>query len=194
MPKKSKTKEPAPSPKEHGSEKDALALLKSDHTEVKRLLKQLNNTEDDETEDREALLNEIEAKLKTHTEMEEQIFYPAFKEAVEEDDQHIYFEAIEEHGLVDIVLPELKETEIDSQEFKAKAKVLLDLVEHHIEEEEGEMFPKARKAIGAEELRELGERMAEFMADFDEGEPEDAEDMEDSDEFEAGRKRKNPAA
>ena len=87
---------------------------------------------------------------------------PAFRDAVEgKQDEHIYYEALEEHHVIDLVMPQIKSTSRNSDEFPAKAKVLKDLVEHHAEEEESQMFPKARKAMGAAELRELGMRLKE---------------------------------
>jgi hemerythrin-like domain-containing protein len=136
-------------------------MLESDHKTVKKLLKQLSKTEEDSVDERGELLEQIEAELKVHTQIEEEIFYPEFREAAGENDTHLYFEAVEEHRLVDIVLPELKETDPSSEEFAARAKVLLDLVEHHIEEEEGQLFPKARKALGSTRLRELGQSLME---------------------------------
>jgi hemerythrin-like domain-containing protein len=136
-------------------------MLESDHKLVKKLLKQLSKTEEDSVEERQELLEQIEAELKVHTQIEEEIFYPEFREAAGEKDTHLYFEAVEEHRLVDIVLPELKETDPASAEFSARAKVLMDLVEHHIEEEEEQMFPKAKRVIGTSGLRELGERLME---------------------------------
>jgi len=94
-----------------------------------------------------------------HTKIEEEIFYPAFHDAARSPDEHIYYEAIEEHTLVDIVPPALKSTKVETKEFGARAKVLKDLIEHHAEEEETEMFPKANKAIGVARLRELGRQM-----------------------------------
>jgi hemerythrin-like domain-containing protein len=133
---------------------DAISLLKKDHQKVRQLLKQLQS---DGTEE---LLSEVETELKVHTQIEEEIFYPAFKEAVESGkDEHLYYEAVEEHHVVDLVLPEIKDAIEGSEEFDAKAKVLADLVEHHAEEEETQMFPKAQKALGAERLRELGEEL-----------------------------------
>jgi len=75
------------------------------------------------------------------------------------DDRKLYFEAVEEHHVVDMVLPELQKADVSSEEFGAKAKVLKDLVEHHIEEEESEMFPKARKVMDKSTLTKLGEAM-----------------------------------
>ena len=133
---------------------DAITLLKQDHQKVRKLLKHLESDGDFE------LFRKIETELKVHTQIEEEIFYPAFKDSMKsEKDLHLYYEALEEHHVVDLVLPEIKESDEGSAEFEAKAKVLRDLVEHHAEEEETEMFPKARKAMGAARLRELGEEL-----------------------------------
>jgi hemerythrin-like domain-containing protein len=159
MPANSRSKNSKITRKKNGSSEDAISMLKSDHTQVKRLLKQLSKTEEDAADERKELLARIETELKAHTQIEEEIFYPQFRDAAGDSDAHLYFEAVEEHGLVDIVLPEMKETDSSSEEFAAKAKVLLDLVEHHIEEEEDQMFPKAKRALGKTTLQELGEQM-----------------------------------
>jgi hemerythrin-like domain-containing protein len=138
---------------------DAISLLTQDHREVKRLLNSLDRTTERATSRRESLLKQIEAEIKIHSQLEEEIFYPAYKDAVRKSDGHLYYEALEEHHLVDIVLPALNSTKTDSEEFGAKAKVLKDLIEHHAGEEESEMFPRARKAMGSDQLRELGDRM-----------------------------------
>ena len=102
-----------------------------------------------------------------HTQIEEEIFYPAFKDSLKsERDEHLYYEALEEHHVVDLILPEIKGATEGSEEFDAKAKVLKDLVEHHAEEEESSMFPKARKAIGTARLRELGEELERRKQDL----------------------------
>src|SRR5205807_4333661 len=93
--------------------------------------------------------------------IEEEIFYPAYKEAVRKSDGHLYFEAVEEHHIVDVVLTEIKAATVQSEEFSAKAKLLKELIEHHAGEEETQMFPKARKVIGNDELRELGRQIQE---------------------------------
>jgi hemerythrin-like domain-containing protein len=115
-------------------------------------------------------LSEIENEVKVHTTVEEDIFYPAFKEAVRsKSDQEIYFEAIEEHHVVDLVIPEIKSTDAASEQFGAKAKVLKDLIEHHAEEEETEMFPKARKVMSPDELVELGKQIHSRKQDLQSG-------------------------
>ena len=146
--------------REGGKGMDAITLLKAHHAKVKKLLKEMEEAE--EADEREELLQTIEQELTVHTKIEEEIFYPAFREAAEKDeDQKLYLEALEEHHVVDLVLPEIKETDTESGEFAAKAKVLKDLVEHHIEEEEEDMFPRARKLMERDELKRLGERLEE---------------------------------
>ena len=142
--------------------KDAIALLIEDHKNVRQLLKRLEATTGRSTEQREQLLSRIENEVRMHTTIEEEIFYPAYRDAVRSrNDKVLYFEALEEHHVVDMVMPEIKSTETDADEFGAKAKVLKDLIEYHVEEEETEMFPKARKAMGAMRLKQLGQEMEE---------------------------------
>jgi hemerythrin-like domain-containing protein len=115
-------------------------------------------------------LSEIENEVKVHTTVEEEIFYPAFKEAVRsKSDKEIYFEAIEEHHVADLVMAEIKSTDTASEQFGAKAKVLKDLIEHHAVEEESEMFPKARKAMPPGKLVELGKRIQRRKQDLQSG-------------------------
>lgn len=139
---------------------NAITMLKSDHVTVKRLLRELAETTERAVKERERLCNEIERELKTHAQIEEEVFYPAFKAKTEKTDAvDMVYEASEEHHLVDIELPSLKAANPKSKEFTAKAKVLKELVEHHIKDEEGEMFPKARQVFSDEQLRELGDLM-----------------------------------
>ena len=139
---------------------NAITMLKSDHATVKRLLRELGETTDRATKQREALVEQIERELKMHAQLEEEVFYPAFKAAARGSEaEELFYEAAEEHHIVDMVLPALKAANPKSHEFKAKAKVLLDLVEHHIKEEETQMFKEARDLFGDEQLRELGDMM-----------------------------------
>lgn len=151
---------PAPKVVKRRAQKDAIAVLKEDHVRVRKLLSELEKTSEKAVSKREQLLATIEQELKTHTQIEEDVFYPAFRDAAERsDDRKLYYEAVEEHHVVDLVLPELKGTGPDSDQFAAKAKVLKDVVEHHAEEEETEMFPRARKLMGREELERLGAQL-----------------------------------
>ena len=145
--------------------RDAIALLKQDHQKMRSLLSDLEKTTDRAAGKRQKLLAEIEQELTVHTKIEEQIFYPAFRDAArKDDDSKLYYEAVEEHHVVDLVLPEIKQTAVDADEFAAKAKVLKDLVEHHAEEEETEMFPRAKTLLGREELTRLGRELTEAKA------------------------------
>jgi hemerythrin superfamily protein len=145
--------------------RDAIALLKQDHQKVRALLSDLEKTSDRAAGKRQKLLAEIEQELTVHTKIEEQIFYPAFRDAARKDDDgKLYFEALEEHHVVDLVLPEIKQTAVDADEFAAKAKVLKDLVEHHAEEEESEMFPRAKTLLGRSALVRLGRELADAKA------------------------------
>jgi hemerythrin-like domain-containing protein len=140
---------------------DAIALLKADHEKVRGLLSQLEKSTERSADRRRALLAKIEAEVKVHTTVEEEIFYPAYRDAVrKKEDRELYQEALEEHHVVDLVLPEIKGTDPSSDVFGAKAKVLKELIEHHAEEEEKEMFKRARRVMDAAQLRELGARMA----------------------------------
>ena len=137
-----------------------ITMLKSDHAQVKRLLRELEATGDRAIKQRERLVAEIEREVKTHAQIEEEVFYPAFKAAAEDSEREdLFYEATEEHHLVDIELPSLKAANPTSHEFAAKAKVLKDLLEHHIREEEGQMFTAARQLFDDDQLAQLGDLM-----------------------------------
>jgi hemerythrin superfamily protein len=139
---------------------DAIQLLKADHKLVKELLTELEGSTTRAVKRRTDLLREIQMNLKAHTTIEEEIFYPAFKAAGSKEEAKMYFEALEEHRAVeDLVLPDLIKTDPASDQFSGRAKVLKELLEHHIEEEEGDMFKKAKSLLSKEELVDLGSKM-----------------------------------
>lgn len=139
---------------------DAIALLKKDHEIVRGMLGSLEKSAMKGGPKVAQLVTQIDTELKIHTTIEEEIFYPAFRDAVRsKDDKQMYFEAKEEHHVVDLVLPEVDDNGTGGPEFAAKAKVLKELVEHHAGEEEKEMFPKARKIFSRAELQDLGNRL-----------------------------------
>ena len=136
---------------------DAIKLLKTDHDKVRALLAQFEKATGTR---REKLRAQIERELKVHTQIEEEIFYPAYIDAAKKkDDATMYYEALEEHHVVDLVLPDMNNG-TSNEELKAKAKVLKELVEHHADEEEKDMFPRAKKLLDKNQLRALGEQMA----------------------------------
>lgn len=139
---------------------NAITMLKSDHATVKRLLRELDGTTERAVKQREALVAQIEREIKMHAQVEEEVFYPAFLTVARKTEaEDLFYEAAEEHHVVDMVLPALKAANPKSHEFSAKAKVLKDLLEHHIKEEETQMFPKARTLFSEDQLRELGDLM-----------------------------------
>jgi hemerythrin-like domain-containing protein len=144
------------------SPRDVLALLKQDHEKVKELLSQLEETTSRGVKRRQELLNKIADEVRLHAHVEETLFYPAFRDAGStNEDEKIFLEAAEEHRLVHEMLPEIEDTDPATELFSARAKVLKDLIEHHAEEEEKEMFKRARELMSAEERKALGERIEE---------------------------------
>lgn len=140
---------------------DAIKLLTEDHKTIRGLLDALAATTPRATKKRSQLLNEIRVGLKAHSTIEEEIFYPAFKKKGTADDAKMYFEALEEHRAAgDLVLPDLLGTDADGEKFSGRAKVLKELVTHHADEEEKQMFPRAKKLFTKEELAVLGDEMA----------------------------------
>lgn len=139
---------------------NAIDLLKADHVRVKDILTQLSESTDRAVKKRTDLLAKLEMEVSIHTRLEEEILYPAFKKAGGKEDAEMYYEAKEEHRTVDsLVLPDLKATDPSQPEFAGRVKVVKELLEHHIEEEEKEMFPQANKLLGKEKLDALGEEM-----------------------------------
>jgi hypothetical protein len=136
---------------------NALELLKKDHQKVSDLFKRLEDTTERAVKTREELFATLKEELTVHARIEEQIFYPAIKEA--EETHEITLEAIEEHNVVKQLLTELDGLAVDDEVWTAKLTVLKENVEHHVEEEEGEMFKGARKVLSTEQLDELGTRL-----------------------------------
>jgi iron-sulfur cluster repair protein YtfE (RIC family) len=135
---------------------DALSLLKQDHDEVKKILGKLEDTTERAVKTRTELFETFRMEMQAHEAIEEEIFYPALKQHAETKD--ITLEGYEEHHIVDLVMDELEGVPVEDETWIAKFTVMKENIEHHIEEEEGEMFPKAREVIG-DELEALGERM-----------------------------------
>ena len=146
---------------------NAIDLLKEDHKRVKAILGQLSDSTERAVKKRSELLNKLEMEIVIHTRLEEEILYPAFKKAGGKEQAIMYHEAKEEHRAVDsLVLPDLKATSPSTLEFSGRVKVVKELLEHHIEEEETEMFPQARKLLGKAVLEELGEQMEAMQAAY----------------------------
>jgi iron-sulfur cluster repair protein YtfE (RIC family) len=131
--------------------RDAIALLTSDHRTVDRLLAQAR---------RDATVVEtIREELEAHSTIEEEIFYPAVREALKEEGREMVEEAVHEHNEVRSLLDELVSMDTEDAGYASTLGELKEKIEHHVKEEEGEMFPQARQALGQERLRQLGQQL-----------------------------------
>ncbi len=133
---------------------DAFELLKADHRKVAKLFDQLESAEGNTKLD---LFRQIKSELDLHAHIEETILYPALEKP--EETHELTLEAYEEHKLVKTLLAELAGATAATDEWQAKAKVLRENVEHHVEEEEGELFKKADDALSDEQIEALGTRL-----------------------------------
>ena len=136
---------------------DAFELLKKDHEKVSGIFEKLETTTERGVKTREELFTQLKTELNVHAKIEEQIFYPALRDARETHE--LTLEAFEEHAVVKQLLAELEKLSKDDETWGPKLTVLKENVEHHVEEEEGEMFSGARKVLSSEQIEELGARM-----------------------------------
>jgi hemerythrin superfamily protein len=134
---------------------DAIVKLREDHKAVEALFKKLEK-------DDLSVVPDICAALTQHAYLEEQVFYPAVRREVDDTLDEV-LEAVEEHHVVKVLIGELEDLTPTDDAYKAKATVLMEMVRHHVEEEEGEMFPQVREALGRKRLQEIGSEM-EAMA------------------------------
>jgi hemerythrin HHE cation binding domain-containing protein len=136
---------------------NAFTRLKEDHKKVAGILEKIDATTERGVKTREELFAQLKTELDIHAEIEETIFYPALEKHDETRD--ITLEGIEEHRIVKELLAELDAMAKDDEVWTAKMTVLKENIEHHVEEEEGEMFSKVRKALTEEEIEILGTRL-----------------------------------
>ncbi|HVE89757.1 MAG TPA: hemerythrin domain-containing protein [Burkholderiaceae bacterium] len=137
---------------------DAIELLQEDHREVEALFNEYEQLASDDVDAKESLAAEICEKLTVHAQIEEEIFYPAARQALG-DDIEIVDEAEEEHADAKQLIAEIEEMSPEDDDYDAKVKALSEAIAHHVEEEESEMFPKLRQS--GLETQALGEQMAE---------------------------------
>ena len=138
---------------------NAIELLKKDHKEASGLMDQIETADKGDRSAKE-LFNQLKQALTLHTQIEEQIFYPELKKFDETKD--MIPEAFEEHQEVKDILAEMSTLSPSDDEFMDKLTELRDGVDHHVEEEETEMFPKAEKVLGQSRLEELGRQLEEM--------------------------------
>jgi len=143
-------------------EADAITLLETDHRRMEELLRRGEDTDERAVAERTSLLDTLTAELNVHELIEEKVLYPALKSHPEARD--IVLEGYQEHHVADLIVTELHAVAKDDERWGAKFKVLKESIEHHIKEEEGEMFRTARAIFSRDELRDLGQRMAAMKA------------------------------
>src|SRR3954454_15939368 len=141
---------------------NAITLLEEDHQRIKRMLAEGEATTERAEKTRTELFERLKATMVAHESMEEQILYPALKANPKSKD--LALEAYEEHHVVDLVFEELEMTPVTDDKWDAKFTVAKENIEHHIEEEETEMFKACRQIFSADELEQMGAQMAEIQA------------------------------
>lgn len=136
---------------------DAITLLKNDHRKVEKIFSQIEKGDGN----RAQLFNELMTELTVHAEIEEKLFYPAVKNANQTHD--LVLESFEEHKQVKMVLADLAKADKNTEHWLAGLKVLMEDVQHHVGEEEKELFPKVEKTVLSEkQLKDLGKQMEEM--------------------------------
>ena len=181
-----------PAPNARAAKDAALQLLKADHEEVKVLFDEFEDTDD--PRERIVVADRLRGLLTVHATIEEELFYPALREALDDDDRRLLEEAAVEHETARELIAKLEAASPDDVRYAALVKVLGEYVRHHVDEEEDEVFPRARAAkldqpgLAAALLERKQALMAQLgLGDDDEDEDEEAdeddEDFEDDDEF-----------
>ncbi len=143
---------------------NATELLKEDHQEVMRMIAELESADDEAGTDPldTEIFNRLNESLKMHTRMEEEIFYPAMEQF--NDTRQMVQEAYKEHDQVDQFLARLATLAPNQEQFQDTLSELRDAIEHHVDEEEGELFPKAEELLDQKKLNEMGRRMQEMKS------------------------------
>jgi iron-sulfur cluster repair protein YtfE (RIC family) len=148
---------------------NAIDLLKEDHDKVDKLFQKVQATEDSE---HEALFEKIKQELEIHTHIEEKLFYPKLMEEGDEELQKLTKEAVQEHHQAKMFLRELSGLAEDSEKFEPKLKVLMEDIKHHVQEEEGQMFPMIKEQLDEYTLQMLGNELEKEKTAF--GKPKSA--------------------
>jgi len=150
---------------------NAIALLKADHAAVKKLFAQEQRATKQDDEKKQSIFHQIKDALTVHATIEEEIFYPAVKKARQEHVKDEVREGYEEHRQIKNLIAQIASITPDDETWDMKIKVLKEDVEHHVKEEEGEMFPDARKFLGERRLIELGAELQARKQELKENPP-----------------------
>jgi hemerythrin superfamily protein len=142
---------------------DAISLLKADHRTVQQLFKSFEKAGENALKSKQRTVKRMVEELSVHAAIEEQVFYPAVRLEVR-DSQDWVLESLEEHHVVKWLCSELVDMDPTDERFDAKVAVLTESVRHHIGEEESQLFPEVRQAMGRKRLSELGEELERAKA------------------------------
>ena len=140
---------------------DAIVLLRDDHKQIKRLFREFEQAGERATKTKGSIVAKIIEALTVHTYLENEVMYPEVRKLLPELEDDV-LESYEEHHVADVLCVELSMLSPDHERFEAKTTVLIEIVEHHIEEEEQDWFPKVRERLGRKELQAIGEQMLEL--------------------------------
>jgi hemerythrin superfamily protein len=146
---------------------NAIDMLKEQHREVEELFEEFESAGEGAKKTKERVCKQIADALALHAEIEEKIFYPEAKQAAE-DAEDLLREAVEEHLAVKKLIADIMESSLDDPQYEAKLTVLKEQVEHHVEEEEQDLFPKVKKACSKEQLEDMGDRMQQLAEKLEE--------------------------
>jgi hemerythrin superfamily protein len=139
---------------------DAIVLLKNDHKEVKKLFRRFEKAGENATVAKGETVRAIIELLTVHTYLENEVMYPQVRKHLPEVEDDV-LESYEEHHVADVLCMELWSMDPSDERFDAKTTVLIENVEHHIQEEEDEWFPKVRDGLGRKKLQEIGQQLAD---------------------------------
>ena len=138
---------------------DAIVLLKNDHKEIRRVFRDFEGAGENATKRKGQLVDKMIELLTVHTYIENEVMYPRVR-ALLPDLEDDVLESYEEHHVADLLVMELAPMTYKDERFEAKATVLIENVEHHIQEEEQDWFPKVREGLTRTQLREIGAELA----------------------------------
>jgi len=144
---------------------DAIDLLKADHRKFKKLFRTYEAAGDRAYQKKRDLADKLFMEITIHSTVEEEFFYPAVKEQADKQGKRLVAESVEEHHIVATLIEEMKALDPKDERFEAKFSVLQENIEHHIEEEENELFPEAEELLGTR-IKDLGAQMEERKDDL----------------------------
>jgi hemerythrin superfamily protein len=139
---------------------DAIVLLKNDHKEIRKVFRDFQKAGDNAVATKGKLVDRMIELLTVHTYIENEVMYPRVRALLPEVEDDV-LESYEEHHVADVLVMELSTMKPDHERFTAKTTVLIENVDHHIDEEEKEWFPKVREGLGRKTLQDLGAEMLE---------------------------------